>query len=240
MKKIEICLAPVLYPHQKLDDSIVVVIDIFRATTTFCVALANGVESIKPFASAEETFTYKNKEGYMIAGERNGYKLEGFDLSNSPKAFMNNDEVKGKKIAFTTTNGTQAISLVKDDATVVIGSFLNEGALLRWLVEQDKNVLLLCSGWKNTINYEDTLFAGSLAEKMIKTDLWEHSSDSVEIAMTLYNEGRENLLEYIYKKSARIKKRSEEIGQEFEYCMKRGILQNVPIFRDGYLINYEE
>lgn len=240
MKKLEICLSPALYPFHKLEDSVVVVIDIFRATTTFCVALANGAKSIKPFASAEETLSYKGREGYTIAGERNGVKLEGFDLSNSPFDFLGNAEIQDKNIAFTTTNGTQAIDLVKDDATVAIGSFLNEKAILNWLCKQEKNVVLLCSGWKNTINYEDTLFAASLAEKMLETGKWECESDVMTMVESLYREAKSDLLRYIYAKSARVKRRSAELGKEFEFCLQYDILQNVPIFKGGYLTNYEE
>ncbi len=242
MKKLEICLSPVLYPYHKLEDSIVVVIDIFRATTTFSVALANGAKSIVPFASTEETYSHKGREGYTIAGERNGVKLEGFDLSNSPFGFLDNPEIKDKHIAFTTTNGTQAIDLVKDDAEVVIGSFLNETAVFDWLTKQDKNVVLLCSGWKNTINYEDTLFAASLAEKMMQTGKWECESDVLTMVQSFYDEAKEDLLGYIYEKSARVKRRAAELDldKEFRFCLQRDVLQNIPIFKDGHLTNYEE
>ncbi len=236
-KKLEICLSPALYPFHKLEDSIVVVIDIFRATTTFCVALANGAKSIVPFGSAEETLSYKNKEGYTIAGERNGIKLEGFDLSNSPFDFLDNANIKGKHIAFTTTNGTQAIELVKNDATVIIGSFLNELAVLNWLKTQNKNVVLLCSGGKNTINYEDTLFASSLAEKMLATGLWQCETDSFAMVQTIYEEAKKDMLGYIYKKSVRVKNRATDLGKEFEFCLQRDMLQNIPIFEAGHLTN---
>ncbi len=242
MKKLEICLSPALYPYHKLEDSIVVVIDIFRATTTFCVALASGAKSIVPFASAEETYSYKGKEGYTIAGERNGLKLNGFDFSNSPFDFWKNPNIKGKNVAFTTTNGTQAIDLVKNDAMIVIGSFLNEKVLLDWLSKQGKNVVLLCSGWKNTINYEDTLFAASLAKKMIQTEKWQCKSDVFTMLELLYKEAQNDLLGYIYEKSARVKKRASELDldKEFRFCLQRDILQNIPIFEDGHLTNYEK
>lgn len=239
MKKLEVCLSTALYKYHRLEDSIVVVIDIFRATSTFCVALANGVKSIVPIAAAEETLTYRGKENYLTAGERDGIKLSGFDLSNSPFDFIENEEVKGKHIAFTTTNGTQAIDLVKNDATVVIGSFLNESVLLDWLAKQDKNVVLLCSGWKNTINCEDTLFAASLAEKMMRKGVWHCETDVYEIALSLYEEGKEDLLAYICEKSARVKRRADDLGKEFVFCLQRDVLQNVPIFKDGHLTNIE-
>lgn len=239
-KNLEICLSPALYPYHRLDDSIVVVIDIFRATSTFCVALANGAKSIIPIASAEETVAYKGTKGYVIAGERDGFKLDGFDLSNSPFDFMENPEVRDKHIAFTTTNGTQAIDLVKNDATVVVGSFLNESALVNFLVKQEKNVVLLCSGWKNTINYEDTLFAASLAQKMRQENIWESETDTYMMVQTLYRAGEKDLLTYIYEKSARVKKRAKELGEEFAFCLQRDILQNIPIFKDGQLTNYEK
>lgn len=236
-KNLEICLSPALYPYHRLDDSIVVVIDIFRATSTFCVALANGAKSIIPIASAEETLAYKGMKGYAIAGERNGFKLDGFDLSNSPFDFMENPNIQGKHIAFTTTNGTQAIDLVKNDATVVVGSFLNESALVNFLVKQQKNVLLLCSGWKNTINYEDSLFAASLAGKMMQEGIWHCQTDSYTLVQTLYKAAENKLLAYIYKNSARVKKRAEDLDQEFAFCLQRDVLQNIPIFKGGHLTN---
>lgn len=238
MKKLDICLSPTLYPYQKFNsETIVVVIDIFRATSTFCVALSQGASSILPLATIEETLEYKNKPDFVIAGERNGYKLDGFELSNSPFDFIDNPKLKDKNIAFTTTNGTQAIALVKDDAQVVIGSFLNISSIAKWLCEQQKDTLLLCAGWKNLINYEDTLFAGALAKRLVASGVFSSNTDSFSVSQTMYDEGKDNLMEYIYQKSPRLLGRKEELHENFIFCLQQDLLTNVPIYKNGVLVN---
>ena len=89
-------------------DKTVVIIDILRATSCMTTAFAHGINSITPFAKLEDCIAMKAK-GYFTAGERDGKKVDGFDLGNSPFEYME-EKLRGKKIAFTTTNGTQAIA----------------------------------------------------------------------------------------------------------------------------------
>lgn len=238
MKKLDICLSPTLYHYQKFDsETIVVVIDIFRATSTFCVALSQGASGILPLASIEEALKYKDNPEFIIAGERNGYKLDGFELSNSPFDFIDNPKLKDKNIAFTTTNGTQAIALVKNEAQVAIGSFLNLSSIERWLCEQKKDTLLLCAGWKNLINYEDTLFAGALAKRLVDSGSFSSGTDSFSVSQTIYEEGKDNMIEYIYEKSPRLLGRKEELHENFIFCLQQDLLTNVPIYKNGLLVN---
>src|SRR5215213_1857342 len=106
---IEVCPSPRLFDLYDSAGSIVVVIDILRATSSICVALEHGAERIVPVAGVEEAKSYREK-GFVIAAERNGEMIEGFDFGNSPFSFMG-ENVKGKSIAFSTTNGTQAINV---------------------------------------------------------------------------------------------------------------------------------
>src|SRR6185295_4619519 len=92
-KTIEVCFSPALINLFDVSESIVVVVDILRATSSICVAFAHGAESVIPLASIEESLAYKEK-GYLIAGERNGEMIEGFDMGNSPFSFME-DRIKG-------------------------------------------------------------------------------------------------------------------------------------------------
>ena len=127
MKKIDVCLSPELMHLYKTDDRTVVVVDILRATSCMTTAFAHGIQSITPFASLEDCRAMK-QQGYFTSGERDGKKVEGFDLGNSPFEYMD-EKLKGKKIAFTTTNGTQAIAKSIGAKEIVIGSFLNLTAL---------------------------------------------------------------------------------------------------------------
>ena len=138
-KIIEVCSSPALFGLYDSADSIVVVIDVLRATSSMCVAFEHGAEKIIPVEGVEETRKYKEK-GFVIAAERDGEMIEGFDFGNSPFSFMG-DAVKGKSIAISTTNGTQAIKVAKYAKQVVIGSFLNLDSLCEWLARQESNVL---------------------------------------------------------------------------------------------------
>ena len=171
--KIDACFSPHLYPIYRDDDSVVVIIDILRATSAICTAFHHGAEKIIPVATVEEAMEYK-KQGFLTGAERDAIPLSGFDFGNSPFHYMD-ERIKGQTIVITTTNGTQAIEVSKNAHKVVIGSFLNIDALCSWLVEQQKNVLLLCSGWKNKFNLEDALFAGAVTDEILKrSDQYRH------------------------------------------------------------------
>ncbi len=165
MNNFDVCLTPDLLHLHKLENSIVVVTDIFRATSCMVTGLAYGIESITPVATVEECRNLQER-GYIAAAERNAEKVEGFDLDNSPFSYMD-ERLIGAKIAMTTTNGTLSISKARGAAVkVLIGAFLNLGALAAHLRNEPYDVLVLCSGWKGRPNLEDTLFAGALAEAL--------------------------------------------------------------------------
>src|ERR1044071_8838835 len=104
MRSIEVCVSPEMMHLHDVSDKTVVVVDILRATSCMVTAFAHGVDCIMPFAELEEC-RLMSQQGYITSGERNGEKVEGFDKGNSP--FEYQEEIRGKKIAFTTTNGTQ-------------------------------------------------------------------------------------------------------------------------------------
>ena len=143
MKTIDVCLSPDLMHLYDVRDKTVVIIDILRATSCMTTAFAHGIDSITPFAKLEDCIAMKAK-GYFTAGERDGKKVNGFDLGNSPFEYMD-EKLKGKKIAFTTTNGTQAIVKAIEAKEILIGSFLNLSAITSHLLECNNNALLnLC------------------------------------------------------------------------------------------------
>ena len=167
MNHVEVCFSPADYALYESGYELVVVIDVLRATSAICTALENGVERIKPVATVEEAREWQ-AQGYIAAAERNGQIVEGFNLGNSPVAFIEKaEELKGKTVVLTTTNGTKAIDMASQKQTVVIGALNNLDALSSWLLKQDENVLILGSGWKDKFNLEDTICAGALADELI-------------------------------------------------------------------------
>jgi 2-phosphosulfolactate phosphatase len=225
-KTIDICLSPSLYHLYDGSDSIVVVIDVLRATSSICIAFHNGVRSIVPVATVEECRAYKEK-GYLIAAERQGEMVEGFDMGNSPFSYITPD-IKDKDIALTTTNGTQAIQRANDASQILIGSFLNLDALAKWLLSQNKSVICLCAGWKNAVNLEDSLFAGALSKLLVPEFGLNNHCDSVLMAMHLYDIAKNDMLGYLEQSSHRKRLQRLHIEKDVEYCMKPNQTDVVP------------
>jgi len=235
--KIETCLTPALLPLYQIENSIVVIIDIFRATSSICYGIENGAEAIIPVSTVEECAAYREKGlDYLLAAERNGEVVSGFDFGNSPFAYTA-EKVAGKTIVLTTTNGTHALHLSRSARKVVIGSFLNLSALCNWLKLQRENVLLVCAGWKNNFNLEDTLFAGAVVEKLYSNN---YSLDDSSIAANdLYHSGKSNLNTYLQKTahSERLKKLG--IEEDIQFCLQVDLITTIPILEGEKLVKLE-
>jgi 2-phosphosulfolactate phosphatase len=232
MKTIDVCLSPDLMHLYKVHDRTVVVVDIFRATSCMTTALAHGIESITPFASLDDCRAMKAK-GYFTAGERDGKKVDGFDLGNSPFEYMA-ESLKGKKIAFTTTNGTQAIAKSEGAKEIIIGSFLNLSAVATYLRAGDNNVLVVCAGWKGKVNLEDTLFAGALVELL--KDHTEPDCDAPIAAQHLYNQAK-NDLEGFLKNASHVKRLARlNVFKDITFCLTPDQFNVIPVLKQNVLI----
>jgi 2-phosphosulfolactate phosphatase len=234
-KYLEVCFSPALIHLHDVSDAIVVVIDILRATSSICVAFHHGVRSIVPVSGIEESQAYREK-GFLVGAERNGEMLEGFDLGNSPFSFMD-PIVKGRDIALSTTNGTQAIAAAKGAYQLAAGSFLNLDALGNWLIQQDRSVLLLCSGWKNSFNLEDTLFAGALAEKIEPHFTLNRMRDAVLAAKHLYSLAKNDMYGFLEESSHRKRLEKLNIEKDIEYCLTPNQAPVIPVMVEAALVN---
>jgi 2-phosphosulfolactate phosphatase len=232
MQKIDVCFSPELLHLYNIENSIVVVVDVFRATSCMTTAFAHGVEGIIPVASVEECINYQQK-GYLAAAERDGKTPEGFDFDNSPFSYMV-EKVKGATICVTTTNGTLAITKSKSAVKVMIGSFLNLGALTNYLKDVQYDVLVLCAGWKGKPNLEDTLFAGALVEKLKNEFMIE--DDSALMAMRQYENAKGDLLSYVATSSH--VKRLQRLGiqKDIAFCLQQDLYDVLPVLRGNTLV----
>lgn len=236
MKRIiDVCLTPELLHLYEHKNSVVVVVDIFRATSCMTTALAHGVQEIKPVAKVEECAKLA-ANGHIGAAERNGEIVDGFTIGNSPFSYMC-DEVKGKKVAMTTTNGTIAIEKSKDAIEIVIGSFLNISAVENYLREREEDVLILCAGWKGKVNLEDTIFAGALIDRL-KED-FEICHDGSMAAQAIYNIAKEDKGTFLSNSSHAKRLKRLNIQKDVEFCLQEDVFDIVPILKDGVLIALE-
>ena len=230
-RKLEVCYSPDLFPvYFTKKDCVVVVIDIFRATSAICTAFEEGINQIIPVATIEEARAYQAK-GYVAAAERHGEIVEGFDIGNSPFSYMN-PQLKGKDVVLSTTNGTQAIEKAKGAKRIIIGSFLNLTAVCKYLENENRDVILLCAGWKGRYNLEDSLFAGAVVNYFEDNQVFTGIADSSIAARQMYKAAEGNLNDFLKDSSHRRRLQRLNLEKDIEYCLQIDTTDLVPVF-DG-------
>ncbi len=235
-RKVEVVPSPALFPvYYENKNCTVVVIDVFRATSAICAAFESGVDSLIPVANLEEAIEYK-KKGFLVGAERNAEIVEGFDFGNSPIGFKDG-RFKGETIVLTTTNGTKAIDIAKSASKVVIGAFTNLSAVCDYIEKEDKDVLLLCAGWKDRFNLEDTLFAGAVAEKISQNLRFRNLSDSSIAAIDMYNSAKGDLFEFLGESSHRKRLSKMNLEEDIIYCLTKDKSSIVPILEGDVIVS---
>lgn len=235
---IQVCFSPISWPLYQRDDALVIVVDIFRATTTISAALESGAKAVMPVESIDESKEWKAK-GYFTAGERNGKPLDFADTGNSPLAIQQAG-ITNKTIVLNTTNGTRAIQCAANgNNTVITGAFPNISAVARFAVNTKKPVIVLCAGWKDTFSLEDSVFAGAVARHILDLDSTQFYTDcdSTMAAMALWETAKHDLPAFL--KSASHNQRLQGLGVEKDiaYALTRDVSDIVPVLEDNRLVS---
>lgn len=212
-----------------LKNKVVVVIDMLRATSVITTALANGAKQVFPILTVEEAFDKKkellSKEDILIGGERKALKIDGFDFSNSPLEYTK-ENVNGKTIILSTTNGTRAINLSLKADEIIIGSILNAKAVALELKKLNKDVVFINAGTNGEFSMDDFICSGymiNLLSEISNCDL----SDIAKTAKYIY-ENNTNLIDYIKEARHYSVLKSLNLMNDLEYCCKKDILNIVP------------
>lgn len=236
MRNIEVCVSPELIHLYDTKGKNVVIVDIFRATSTMMAALANGVTSITPVMDLESCRAMA-PAGYVIAGERNGLTAEGFELGNSPLAYLDS-AYAGKKIAMTTTNGTLAIEKTKADANkILLGAFVNLKATAKFLIDESQDILVLCAGWKGKFNLEDSLYAGALVSLL---QLHFHTDCDSAIALkSLYESNAHRIQIFLGQASHAKRLQNHNIEADIDFCLTQDKYDIVGLLSGQELIAFE-
>lgn len=224
--KIDVCFSPALYPVYHDPEAIVVVVDVFRATTTMAAAFRNGVRSIRPVATVEEAKTYKEK-GWLVGAERNVKRCDFADFGNSPFDYTP-EKVAGKDVVFTTTNGTKAITIARSAYRVITGAFINLQSVAEYCLSHQRNVVVLCSGWQDKVNIEDTLFGGALVDVLTTTNQYEPASDAAMIARDMWTNNKDNLLAYLDPTDHFARLKANHLEDAVPYCLTLNTAAVVP------------
>ncbi len=230
IRKVEVVPSPALFPvYFENPNCIVVVIDVFRATSAICAAFESGIESLIPVATMDEAIAYKEK-GFLVGAERNAEIVPGFDFGNSPLGFKDG-QFKGETLVLTTTNGTKAVEVAKPASKVVIGAFTNFSAVCEYIEKEDKDVLLLCAGWKGRFNLEDTLFAGAVVKKISQNLRFTDLSDSSIAARQMYASAEGDLFGFLGESSHRKRLSRMNMEEDIIYCLTLDQSNIVPVLK---------
>lgn len=233
-------LSPALLNLYDVRESVVVVIDVLRATSTIATALYNGAKAVIPVDSIPKCIEIGAATGAITAGERDGRIAEGLSYGNSPFDYPE-EFIKGKELVLTTTNGTKLLhmSLKAGAEKIITGSFPNITAVCTYLLQQNSPVILACAAWKDKVNMEDMLFAGAVISKVKEN--FTINCDSSRIAEQLYLSAKPDLYEFLKANEASHYKRLTGFGLEkdLRYCLTADSANVLPLYNNGKLIAQE-
>ena len=230
-------LSPALVHLYDISNSIIVIIDVLRATSTIATALHNGARCVIPVDSVGRCIELGKQIDGITAGERDGKIAEGLEYGNSPFEYPANF-VEGKTLVLTTTNGTRLLhmALEKGAKEIITGSFPNLSAVCDHLVEMKRNVILGCAAWKDRVNMEDTLFAGAVISKVRKH--FAINCDSSHMAEAMYEKAKKDLFSFLKNNNASHYHRLMNFGLEkdIRYCLTADEANVLPIYSEGKLV----
>lgn len=230
------CLSPALLHLYDLKNAVVVIIDVFRATSTIASVLHNGAKCIIPVDTVPKAIEISKRIDAIAAGERDGKIADGLAHGNSPLEYSP-DFIEGKTLVLTTTNGTKLLHMALDNNadTIISGSFPNLSSVCKFLIAQNKNVVLGCAGWKDRYNLEDTLFAGAVISN-IKEHFIIHCDSSLT-AELLYEKHKDNLVDFA-PNLTHYHRLVERFGliEDIRFCLTPDVADVLVVYEDGKLI----
>jgi 2-phosphosulfolactate phosphatase len=229
-------LSPALMHLYDLRDAVVVVIDVFRATSTIAAALYNGAQYIIPVDAVANAIAISERVGGIAAGERDGQIAEGLAHGNSPMEY-DRPFIENRILVLTTTNGTRLLQMALDRGAddIVTGSFPNLSSVCNYLLKKNKNVILACAGWKDKFNIEDTLFAGAVIHQV--REAFSIHCDSSFMAEYLYSQHKNNLLGFA-RNFTHYHRLVDRFGyiDDIAFCLQENAADILPLYEEGRLI----
>lgn len=215
----------------------VVVIDVLRATSTILTALENGARSVVPvedMGAAGKIAINLDPSSYILCGEKDGKKIDGYELGNSPFEYSN-EVVSGKTLILNTTNGTKTLVRCMHGAKVYIASFLNVKAVCEHLKHDTNEISIVCSGWKGRLSLEDVLCAGYIVNEVYGGEIPADAKDGAKVAMGLFERFHNDLLPTIH--ATNHAKRLIGLGfeEDIAYCCEIDKFDFAPEFKEGII-----
>lgn len=231
--KVDIIISADDIIESKIEDKIVVVIDMFRATSVIVTALNNGCKEVVPYLTIEETLEHAsklNRHDYILGGERRAVKIDSFDLSNSPLEYKKNI-VENKTVLMTTTNGTRTLTKSTNAKKILIAAMINAKAVAEKLIEINEDVVIINAGTNGNFSMDDYICSGYIINEMLKIDSKIDFTDIATTANMIY-ESNTDILSYVKEATHYSVMKSLELDEDIEYCIKKSIIDIVPEYKN--------
>lgn len=222
-----------------------IAIDVLRATTTIAAAFEAGAEAIEVFSDLDKLVKASEQwpvEKRILAGERGGQRVDGFDLGNSPRDHSA-ERTAGRRLFMSTTNGTRCLQRIQDTPIVMTAALTTRQAVVdKLLAKQPESVWLVGSGWEGTNSLEDTVCAGAIIHKLMETTGQSFvdctGNDSAVASVALYEQWQDKMLELMHVATHGQRLLRLDNTADLEYCAQMDVLTIVPEQeKPGVLVN---
>ncbi len=234
MKGIDVYTSAQSFKEEDVRDKTAVIIDVLRATTTIITALHNGATGLIPVGDMDEVNKIAQQldsTKYMLCGEKDGVKIEGYDLGNSPLEYTP-ESIDGKTLIFKTSNGTQAITRAQKASEILIGAFLNMQSVVEALRQRDNEIVLICAGWRGRLAIEDMLCAGQIVYELYDGQLPDKAPDGAKIAFSLYEKYADRVEGVINSSNHAVRLQETVNGEDVQYSCRLNSINILPVLND--------
>jgi 2-phosphosulfolactate phosphatase len=237
IRNIDVFFSAQSFQENELRNKAVVVIDVLRATSTIVTAIKNGAKAIIPvedMAEASKISQNVDSDNYLLCGEKDGVKIEGYDLGNSPLEYSP-EMISGKTLIFNTTNGTKAIKKSLGSARIYIASFLNFSSVVEALRQEAHDIVLLCAGWKGRLALEDTLLAGMIIHNLNSGVIPDNAPDGAKVAFSIYEKYGSDIKTVVHGSNHAARLKALVGSDDLDYCCQIDLCDMLPILHDGII-----
>ena len=239
IKELEVFTSATSFQEDEMRGKTAVMIDVLRASSTIVTALANGAKGVIPVAdmgAGSKISQSMDTENILLCGEKDGEKIEGYDLGNSPFEYTP-ELVNGKTIILNTTNGTKALMRASHARHITVGSFLNLGSVVEYLKHKER-IILVCAGWRGRLSLEDLLCAGNIIYELTSGELPDTAFDGAKVAFGLYEKFGDDI-EKTVQSSNHAHRLQDIVGAEdLSYCSRVNVMDVLPVMKEGIITDF--
>jgi 2-phosphosulfolactate phosphatase len=233
---LDVLFLPYELPARPRPEGTAVVIDVIRATTTIVTAFQHGVRSVVPVASPEEARSARvTIPGAILAGERGGRRMSGFDLGNSPREYTR-EVIADRDLVLSTSNGTKTLRAVCDGRRVAIGAFLNRAAVADWLAAQRGDSLIVCSGYEGIFSLEDAVCAGAVVERAFSRNAPPTLGDGAKACLVLWERFGADLSTLLRESGWGRHIVGIGLEADLDVCARLDVTDVVPVMVEGRIV----